>query len=53
MFFYIIVSTIDIFLPPFHRNIWDGSLAVEQIISRGNQTVSIVSILQKLGPKFS
>lgn len=28
----------------FNRNIWDGSLAVEKTISKGNQTVSIVSI---------
>lgn len=27
-----------------YRNIWDGSLAVEKSISKGNQTVSIVSI---------
>lgn len=28
-----------------HRNIWDGSLAVEKAISKGNQTVSIVSTI--------
>lgn len=28
-----------------NRNIWDGSLAVEKTISKGNQTVSIVSII--------
>lgn len=31
-----------------NRNIWDGSLAVENTISKGSQTFSIVSTISKL-----
>lgn len=37
------MSSSPVFLLTLNRNIWDGSLAVEKTISKGNQTVSIVS----------